>query len=105
MITDLSSLPTWVVALLAVVALAQITLDIIALVDLYRRPADRVLIGNKWVWLAVILLVSFIGAILYLLAGRKPAEVAEPAATRASSPNATLVADSLYGTRDDPAQR
>lgn len=96
----LSSLPPWALVALAVVALAQITLDVFALVDLYRRPADRVLSGNKWIWVAVILLANLIGAILYLAVARKPDAAGEAAAGEAApSVNPDAVADSLYGPR------
>src|SRR5450830_1342509 len=74
--TDLSTLPVGVLVALGVLVVVQLSLDVIALVDLYRRPAARVVSGNKWIWLAVILLVSLLGAILYLLVGRMRTEAA-----------------------------
>ena len=87
-------------------AVVQITLDVIALLDLSRRPVDQVVLGNKWIWVAVVLLVNTVGAILYLVAGRRPAVIAENAAPSASpseSPSARIedIADALYGPRDD----
>jgi hypothetical protein len=41
---------------------------ITALVDLIRRERTR---GPKWVWLLVILLVNYIGPILYFVIGRR----------------------------------
>jgi len=100
----LSSLPGWAWIVIAVMAVVQVTLDVIALVDLYRRPADRVLTGNKWVWLAVILLANLLGAILYLVVGRKPAVLAESAtAPRRPSTSPDAVADALYGPAIPPA--
>ena len=53
---------------LAVIVLA---LDIVALVDLVRRPTVRG--GNKWVWVAIILFISApVGTILYFMIGRSP---------------------------------
>lgn len=59
-----------VAVVLGVLAAVQITLDVIALVDLYRRPVSQVRTGNKWAWVAIILLINLLGAILYLTVGR-----------------------------------
>ncbi len=94
---DLSTIPGWVFVLAAVLAVVQITLDVIALVDLYRRPTERVTLANKWIWVAIILLVNTLGAICYLAIGRRPAAVADtPAAPAASIDD---VGDALYGPR------
>ncbi|MCI0397838.1 MAG: PLD nuclease N-terminal domain-containing protein [Chloroflexi bacterium] len=54
--------------LLIPLALIQLGLMIVALVDLARRPATR---GPKWVWVLVILFVNAgIGPILYFVLGR-----------------------------------
>jgi heme/copper-type cytochrome/quinol oxidase subunit 4 len=96
----LSALPAGVLVAIGALALVQVVLDVIALVDLYRRPVERVVFDNKWIWVVLILLVSTIGPILYLVVGRKPAAVdgtvAPPSGTRPAD-----VADSLYGPRDD----
>ena len=39
-----------------------------ALVDLIRRAQTH---GPKWVWALVIILINFIGPIIYFVAGRK----------------------------------
>jgi hypothetical protein len=102
--TDLSTLPVGVLVALGVLVVAQLSLDVIALVDLYRRPAARVVSGNKWVWLAVILLVNLLGAILYLVVGRVKTETA--VAPPSSRPTPTeSIADALYGKRDDTDPR
>lgn len=54
--------------LLIPVMLIQLALVIIALIDLWKREATR---GPKWVWLLVILLINFIGPIIYFVAGRE----------------------------------
>lgn len=99
---QVADLPTGVLVVVIVAGLIQLTLDVIALVDLYRRPVDRVALGNKWAWVAIILLVNLLGAILYLVVGRKPAPAAE--FLPPSSPSASRtegIADSLYGRRDE----
>jgi hypothetical protein len=54
--------------LLVPVILIQLGLMIVALVDLIRRAQTR---GPKWVWALVIVLVNYIGPIIYFVAGRK----------------------------------
>lgn len=58
--------------LLALLPLILIDLGMVvySIVDLYR-PERRVRGGNKTVWLIVILLVSTLGWLAYLLAGRE----------------------------------
>jgi len=96
-------LPTGIIVVLALVAALAVTLDIVALVDLYRRKPEEVLFGNKWLWLAVIVLLSLIGAILYLAQGRvhsAPSVSAPPERDSTSG-----IADKLYGRRNDTGQR
>lgn len=54
--------------LLIPIILIQIALVVIALWDLWKREATR---GPKWLWVLVILMVNFIGPIIYLVVGRE----------------------------------
>ena len=54
--------------LLIPVVLIELGLMVTALVDLVRRAQTR---GPKWVWALVIVLINFIGPIVYFVAGRK----------------------------------
>jgi hypothetical protein len=54
--------------LLIPVVLIELALMITALVDLYRRAQTR---GPKWVWALIIILINFIGPIIYFVAGRQ----------------------------------
>jgi hypothetical protein len=54
--------------LLIPVVLIELALLITALVDLIRREKTR---GPKWVWVLVIVLINFVGPIIYFVAGRK----------------------------------
>ncbi len=54
--------------LLIPVVLIELGLMIAALVDLIRRTQTR---GPKWAWVLVIVLINFIGPIVYFVAGRK----------------------------------
>ena len=103
---DLAGLSIWLLVLLALLAVAQIALDIVALLDLYRRPKAQVVLGNKWFWVAIILLINILGAIVYLADGRQPAAVPEEATPpRSSSARTEDIADSLYGPRDETNQQ
>lgn len=98
----LKNLPVPMLVGLGALFLVQVVLDVIAFVDLYRRPVEQVATGKKWIWVLIILFVNTIGAILYFVIGRKPAAAVEvrpsaPAAARASD-----AADLLYGKDNDP---
>jgi hypothetical protein len=98
---DLASLPAGALVALAILALAEVALDAVALVDLARRPREAVAFVNKWVWLAIILVINPIGAIVYLAAGRMPtAPVDRPPAPAPTGASSTSIADALYGERD-----
>ena len=59
-----------VVALLAVLVLVELGLLAWALLDLAKRPADRVAGGSRLLWLLLCLFVQLIGPALYLVVGR-----------------------------------
>jgi DMSO reductase anchor subunit len=48
--------------------LLQLTLMIVALVDLIRREKTR---GPKWIWMIVIIFGELIGPIIYFIFGRE----------------------------------
>lgn len=54
--------------LLIPLVLVQITLMIIALVDLIKREKTR---GPKWLWFVVVIFVNTIGPIIYFVVGRE----------------------------------
>jgi len=97
-----SSIPTagWVV--IGIVGVFALVMVVIALLDLYKRPVEQVTGGRKWVWLIVILFLnSGIGAVVYLLAGRKPAPAVEAPAGAPVTARADAAVDALYGQRKD----
>jgi hypothetical protein len=67
------ALDTWLPLILPL-AIIELVLIAVALVDLVRRDPRQVR-GSKVVWVLVILLISTFGPICYLLLGRK--EVAD----------------------------
>ncbi len=50
------------------ILLLQLALIIVALIDLARRERTR---GPKWAWVLIILLINFIGPIVYFVLGRE----------------------------------
>ncbi len=48
--------------------LIQLGLIVAALIDLIRRQKTR---GPKWVWVIVIILINFLGPIIYFVLGRE----------------------------------
>ena len=89
----------WGIVALGVLLVVQTVLQFIALADLYRRPAERLNIANKWVWFAIILFGQSLGSIVYLAVGRKPAPVTEVASSVPAVSRAARAADALYGAR------
>lgn len=60
---------TEIVLFVLPLALIQLALMVIALVDLIKRP--RVKGGSKLLWALVIILINIIGPIVYLILGRE----------------------------------
>jgi hypothetical protein len=84
--------------LLALIALGivQLTLQVIAVMDLSRRTV--VTGGRKWVWIVAVVLGGIVGAAVYLAIGRKPSQVAEGNEPQAANDAARRRAlDALYG--------
>jgi hypothetical protein len=69
---NVSTVDTTLLLALIPLVLLDLGMVIFCIVDLYK-PDRRVRGGNKLVWLLVILLVSTLGWIIYLLAGREEA--------------------------------
>ncbi|PKQ21353.1 MAG: hypothetical protein CVT66_00730 [Actinobacteria bacterium HGW-Actinobacteria-6] len=100
-VTSLSDVPTWTLALMGVLIVFQLVLEIYALVKLFKTPDERLVLGNKWPWVAIIVLVNILGAIIFLAVGRKPAVMAEPAPAASDTARidrAERAADVLYGS-------
>ena len=50
------------------ILLLQLALIVVALIDLARRERTR---GPKWAWVLIIVLINFIGPIVYFVLGRE----------------------------------
>ena len=79
MTPTLADLPAGALVAIAVVAVAELALDVVALVVLFRTPRERLQLGARWPWVLMILLVNLIGAVVFLAAGRRPARADDPA--------------------------
>ncbi len=58
----------WQIILILITVFLGIILTIVALIDIVRNEFSR---NNKIVWLLVVLLGNFLGALLYFIIGRK----------------------------------
>jgi uncharacterized membrane protein YbhN (UPF0104 family) len=96
---SLEGLPTWLLVVGGILAIAQMAFELWALVDMLKRPEDQLALGGrKWLWAIIILFVNWLGAILYFAIGRKPASGTVDAPPMPSADNASMAVDSLYGT-------
>ena len=102
--SELLALPGWALAALGVLAVVQVALAVYALVVLFRTPEERLLMGKRWPWVLIIAFVNFIGAVVFLAAGRTPAQAPDPLSedphAAPASDRAGRAADVLYGPRD-----
>ena len=100
-----TSIPTWAVASAGLLLLVQLTLQIVAIVDIARRPAGRVR-GNKWLWVLVVIVLELLGPVLYFGFGRLPAPAEDSGRAAAASADAVVrAADVLYGAQTPPEDR
>lgn len=102
----LSELPTWAIALLVTAVAIQISVEVYALVRLFRTSNERLVFGKKWPWVLIIVFVNLIGAIVFLAAGRKPEPAVDPLASDApgtpdAGDRAARAAETLYGPGAD----
>jgi len=96
--TDLASLPTPALIALIIAIAVQLALQITALIRLVRSPRDRVVFDRKWPWVLIILLANMVGAIVFLVAGRRPAPVDDAATAHDSEATSVRrTVQSLYG--------
>jgi hypothetical protein len=94
----LATLPKGVLIAAAIIACVQLVLQVYALIDLSRR--DSVMGGRKGIWVAIILIGSLLGAIIYLGMGRVVYQPGPGEGERAGSEKAARRAiDNLYGDR------
>jgi len=95
------------VALLGVVVLVELGLLAWALIDLAKRPADRVAGGSRLLWLLLCLLLQLIGPVIYLIVGRLRATPAgvPPPRTPGGDGHVARAAAALYDAAGQGAHR
>lgn len=103
-VTSLSDLSGTTIALIVALVVLELGVTIFALVRLMKTPDEQLVFGKKWPWLLIILLLmnSFIGPLIFIVAGRKPAAAQDPFAAPApdapkTADRAERAADVLYG--------
>ncbi len=91
-----------VLVMVGVLIVVQLVLEVWAIVDIIRRPATSIAGGSKLVWILVVILVNFLGALAYFAFGRRDAaDAAVGASPRAdATTHASDAVDLLYGPRD-----
>jgi hypothetical protein len=82
----------------------EITLLAVALIDWVRRPPEQ-MVGNRYLWLVLIIFVNMIGPILYLVIARKKPPAADSAEGPPSGESASKAVDVLYGDGDETEPR
>ncbi len=98
-----SELPATLRAGIVALGAVQIAVELAALVVLARTPVERVRLGKKWPWVLIILFVNLVGAIVFLAAGRLPAqESGESGSQGASGETMARAVDVLYGREEEP---
>lgn len=97
MTSDISALPTGALIALGIALVLQLALVVVSLVVLARTPRERILFEKKWPWVLIIVLINFIGAILFLAIGRRPAPVADTPLAPPSAGGVSQAVQSLYG--------
>ena len=100
----LLALPVAALVALGVLIVVQLSLQVIAVVDVVKQRAERLTLP-KWAWVAIIVLGEILGPIIYFVAGRRPATLVEAAPRRPAASRAENAADALYGSRKDVEPR
>lgn len=105
---SLGDFPLWGLVAIGLLGAIQIGLQIYALLDLFKTPAERLLTEKRWVWVVVILL-GLVGAVVYLAAAKQPPQVHDEVRTSDEVPapdgqRAQKAADLLYGSSSDAGE-
>lgn len=99
--SDIANVSTTALVAIGALALVQIVLQVVALVQLSRTPAERVtLSGRRWLWVLIIVFGELIGAIVWFAAGRKPTGATDSGLAPEASARDSAI-DTLYGGGDD----
>lgn len=94
-----SELPIWAIVAIVLIGVIQLALQVFAIIQVLRTPAERLRSGRPWIWI-VIIATGIVGVVVYFAAGREPAAVDDPVRETdpaVSSGEASSAADVLYG--------
>lgn len=102
-------LPTGVLVVLGIILVLELLLLVVGVLAWSRTPEERMPPPNKWLWLAIIIILQIIGPIAFLVLRRTHARYAPnahddesaPAAPASVQRTASDTADLLYGRRGD----
>ncbi|GAB4306821.1 MAG: hypothetical protein Kow0097_06560 [Candidatus Bipolaricaulota bacterium] len=102
-----ADLPALALGAIVALGVVQLSLQVLALVTVFRTPEERLVTGRRWVWVAVVALGQLVGAIVFLAAARKPTPAPDPVSTApdAERDGARRAADLLYGDRSPEERR
>lgn len=90
-----------VLVMVGVLLVVQVGLEVWAIIDIVRRPATSVAGGSKLIWILVVILVSFVGALVYFAFGRRDVGIAsEAGAPRGTPARPGDTVDLIYGPKD-----
>ena len=103
-------LPPWALAGIVVLGLIQLCLQVLALVNAFRTPEERLVTGRRWVWVLVIVVGQLVGTIIYFAAARTPVVQEDPIHSRSASDasaraEARKAADLLYDSSSEKEDR
>jgi len=100
-VASLEDLGTTTLVAIGILVVVQLTLVVLALVSLVRRPASAVR-GPKWLWVLIIVFGELVGPIVYFAVARAPEQVDVGRTEASTTPKqAESVADVLYGPRTE----
>ena len=85
---------------ISILVIAQLALEVFALVDLIRRTA--IPREHKWLWALLIIVGGLVGAILYLAFGRKPGVATSAPPPTGAAVDVQNALDVLYRPKDPP---
>ena len=91
-------------AVLIVLTVANYALLALALVNVISREAAAIRFHNRWIWVALIVLVNFLGPLAYFALGRIDAPLADNtgADERPAGERARAAVELLYGPPPQP---
>lgn len=99
------NLPPIALVALGILIVVELTLLVIGVVAWSGTPDDHMPPPNRWLWLAIVVLLQIFGPIAFLISRRSQAKYAmtddATPAPPAPRPSSDATVDLLYGPRED----